>query len=48
MTKNLGNAVRNAPKEPARSSVLSRLAPALFPLAVAALGYLVGRQFFGF
>ncbi|WP_164897832.1 MULTISPECIES: hypothetical protein [unclassified Mesorhizobium] len=48
MTKNLGNAVRNAPKDPARNSVLSRLAPALFPLAVVALGYLVGRQFFGF
>ncbi|PAQ04062.1 hypothetical protein LRP31_16295 [Mesorhizobium mediterraneum] len=48
MTKNLGNAVRNAPKEPARNSVLSRLAPALFPLAVVALGYLLGRQFFGF
>lgn len=48
MTKNLGNAVRNAPKEPARSSALSRLAPALFPLAVVALGYLIGWQFFGF
>ncbi|WP_164783693.1 MULTISPECIES: hypothetical protein [unclassified Mesorhizobium] len=48
MTKNLGNAVRNAPKEPARSSALSRLAPALFPLVVVALGYLIGWQFFGF
>ncbi|WP_082982190.1 hypothetical protein [Mesorhizobium sp. AA22] len=48
MTKNLGNAVRNAPKEPARSPALSRLAPALFPLAVVALGYLIGWQFFGF
>jgi hypothetical protein len=48
MTKNLGNTVRNAPKEPARSSTLSRLAPALFPLAVVGLGYLIGWQFFGF
>ncbi|UVC18457.1 hypothetical protein [Mesorhizobium onobrychidis] len=48
MTKNLGNAVRNARKEPARRSVFSQLAPALFPLVVVALGYLVGWQFFGF
>ncbi|WP_287318509.1 hypothetical protein [Mesorhizobium sp.] len=48
MTKNLGNAERSSPTEPARSSALSRLAPALFPLAVVALGYLVGWQFFGF
>ncbi|SIT59333.1 hypothetical protein BQ8794_70263 [Mesorhizobium prunaredense] len=48
MTKNLGNAERSAPNEPARSSALSRLAPALFPLVVVALGYLVGWQFFGF
>jgi hypothetical protein len=48
MTKNLGNAVRNIPREPARISALSRLAPALFPLVVVALGYLIGWQFFGF
>jgi hypothetical protein len=48
MTKNLGNAVRTASKEPAKPSAISRLAPALFPLAVVALGYLIGRQFFGF
>ncbi|PAQ09196.1 hypothetical protein CIT26_14010 [Mesorhizobium temperatum] len=48
MTKNLGNAERSAAKEPARRSVLSRLAPALFPLVVVALGFLVGWQFFGF
>lgn len=48
MTKNLGNAERSAPKEPASNSALSRLAPALFPLVVVALGYLVGWQFFGF
>jgi hypothetical protein len=48
MTKNLGNAERSAPKQPASSSALSRLAPALFPLAVVALGYLIGWQFFGF
>ncbi|WP_287229434.1 hypothetical protein [Mesorhizobium sp.] len=48
MTKNLGNAERSAPTEPASNSALSRLAPALFPLAVVALGYLVGWQFFGF
>ncbi|WP_202366892.1 MULTISPECIES: hypothetical protein [unclassified Mesorhizobium] len=47
MTKNLGIAESSAPKQPARS-FLSRLAPALFPLVVVALGYLIGRQFFGF
>jgi hypothetical protein len=48
MTKNLGNASRTIPREQPRSSALGRLAPALFPLVVAALGYLIGRQFFGF
>jgi len=47
MTKNLGNASRNIPT-PAKGSALGWLAPALFPLAVVALGYLIGRQFFGF
>ncbi|RWM80150.1 MAG: hypothetical protein EOR84_35265 [Mesorhizobium sp.] len=48
MTKDLGNAERSAPKQPASRSALSRLAPALFPLVVVALGYLIGWQFFGF
>ncbi|CCV14959.1 conserved hypothetical protein [Mesorhizobium sp. STM 4661] len=48
MTKNLGNAQRNIPRETVNRSLLSRLAPALFPLAVVALGYMIGRQFFGF
>jgi hypothetical protein len=46
MTKNLGNA-RYAPPKDARISVLSKAAPALFPLVVAALGYMIGKQFFG-
>ncbi|MCT2579242.1 MULTISPECIES: hypothetical protein [unclassified Mesorhizobium] len=48
MTKNLGNAKPNAPAGEIRSSPFGRIAPALFPLAVVALGYLVGKQFFGF
>lgn len=47
MTKNLGNAPRNTPAA-AKSFALGWLAPALFPLAVVALGYLIGKQFFGF
>ena len=48
MTKNLHNAKPNSPAREANASVLGKIAPALFPLAVAAVGYLVGRQFFGF
>ncbi|WP_172833725.1 hypothetical protein [Mesorhizobium sp. ORS 3428] len=48
MTKNLGNAKPLAPARETKSSPLGRITPALFPLAVAALGYLVGKQFFGF
>ncbi|PDQ18921.1 hypothetical protein CN311_22010 [Mesorhizobium sanjuanii] len=48
MTKNLGNAQRNIPRETVNRSLVSRVAPAMFPLAVVVLGYLVGRQFFGF
>ncbi len=48
MTKNLGNASRTISKKQPESSVLGRLAPALFPLVVVALGYMIGRQFFGF
>jgi uncharacterized membrane protein len=48
MTKNLGNAPRTIPRQQPKSSALGRLAPALFPLVVAAVGYIVGRQFFGF
>ncbi|MBZ9799346.1 hypothetical protein [Mesorhizobium sp. ES1-4] len=46
MTKNLGNA-RYVPPRDTKISFFSRLAPALFPLVVAALGYMIGRQFFG-
>ncbi|TSE03184.1 hypothetical protein C1D09_027010 [Mesorhizobium intechi] len=46
MTKNLGNA-RYVPPKDTKVSFLSRAAPALFPLVVAALGYMIGRQFFG-
>ena len=48
MTKNLGNAKPSSHANQATPSLLSKIAPALFPLAVVALGYLVGRQFFGF
>jgi len=48
MTKNLGNAPRILPRQQPKSATLGRLAPALFPLVVAALGYMIGRQFFGF
>jgi hypothetical protein len=48
MTKNLGNATRNSPAKEVKPSALSKVAPALFPLVVVALGYLIGRQFFGF
>jgi hypothetical protein len=46
MTKNLGNA-RHTPAKEQQVSLLSKVAPALFPLVVAALGYMIGRQFFG-
>ena len=48
MTKNIGNATRNSPAKEVKPRRFDRLAPALFPLAVVAIGYLVGRQFFGF
>ncbi|MFA6154191.1 hypothetical protein [Mesorhizobium sp.] len=46
MTKNLGNARYIPPKE-TKVSLFSKIAPLLFPLAVTALGLLIGRQFFG-
>jgi hypothetical protein len=46
MTKNLGNG-RYVPPSEAKGTLFSKVAPALFPLVVAALGLLVGRQFFG-
>lgn len=46
MTKNLGNA-RYVPPKDAKVSLFGKAAPALFPLVVAALGYMIGRQFFG-
>ncbi|CAN7653591.1 hypothetical protein [Mesorhizobium sp. LjNodule214] len=48
MTKNLNNPEPNTPANGTRSSTVGKLAPALFPLAVVAIGYLVGKQFFGF
>ena len=48
MTKNLGNAKPSAPAKETSPSLFSKAAPALFPLVVVALGYVVGRQFFGF
>jgi hypothetical protein len=48
MTKNLGNATRNSPAKVVKESVFGRLAPVLFPLVVVAVGYLIGKQFFGF
>ena len=48
MTKNLGNAKPSAPAKEINPSLLNKATPALFPLVVAALGYLVGRHFFGF
>lgn len=47
MTKNLGNAKPSAPAKEISASLFGRAAPALFPLVVAALGYLVGRHYFG-
>ena len=46
MTKNLGNA-RYLPPKDTKVSFFSKVAPALFPLVVVALGLLIGRQFFG-
>lgn len=46
MTKNLGNA-RYMPPKDAKASLLSKAAPALFPLLAAVLGYMIGKQFFG-
>jgi len=46
MTKNLGNA-RYVPPKDTKVSFFSKAAPALFPLVAAALGYVIGRQFFG-
>lgn len=46
MTKNLGNA-RYVPPKDTSISLFSKVAPALFPLVAAALGYLIGRQFLG-
>ncbi|WP_167484208.1 hypothetical protein [Mesorhizobium tamadayense] len=48
MTKNLGNAKPNAPVREIKPSPFSRMAPALFPLVVVAVGYIVGKQFLGF
>ena len=46
MTKNLGNA-RYVPPKDMKVSFFGKVAPALFPLVAAALGYVIGRQFFG-
>lgn len=47
MTKDLGNR-RYVPAQQNRDTLFARIAPALFPLAAAVLGYFVGRHFFGF
>ncbi|PBC11267.1 hypothetical protein [Mesorhizobium sp. WSM3859] len=47
MTKNLGNAKPSAPAKEISASLFSKAAPALFPLVVAALGFLVGRHYLG-
>ncbi|BCG95732.1 hypothetical protein [Mesorhizobium sp. 131-2-1] len=48
MTKSLNNATPSSPIHEVKPSLAGKVAPALFPLVVVALGYLVGRQFFGF
>ena len=48
MTKNIGKAKPASPAREVKPSLLGKVAPALFPLVVAALGYFLGRQFFGF
>ncbi|MBZ9706348.1 hypothetical protein FJ970_13050 [Mesorhizobium sp. B2-1-8] len=46
MTKNLGNG-RYVPPKDTSVSFFGKVAPTLFPLVAAALGYMIGRQFFG-
>lgn len=46
MTKNLGNG-RYVPPKDTSVSFFGKVAPSLFPLVAAALGYMIGRQFFG-
>lgn len=46
MTKNLNNAMRPERRED-KASLSSKIAPALFPLVVVVLGYVIGRLFFG-
>ncbi|WP_181166026.1 MULTISPECIES: hypothetical protein [unclassified Mesorhizobium] len=46
MTKNLGNG-RYVPPRDTSVSFFGKVAPALFPLVAAALGYVIGRQFLG-
>jgi hypothetical protein len=48
MTKDLGNAARGRVVKAEKSLVPGWVAPAAFPLIVAALGYVIGKQFFGF
>ncbi|MEZ2329561.1 hypothetical protein AB6802_07550 [Mesorhizobium sp. RCC_202] len=48
MTKNLGNAAYGVSAKAVKPSLFGKAAPALFPLVVVALGYFIGKQFFGF
>ena len=48
MTKNLGNAAHGVAAKTEKPSLFGKAASALFPLVVVALGYLIGKQFFGF
>ncbi|AGB45329.1 hypothetical protein Mesau_02948 [Mesorhizobium australicum WSM2073] len=44
--QNLGNG-RYVPPKDTSVSLFGKVAPALFPLVAAALGYVIGRQFLG-
>jgi hypothetical protein len=48
MTKNVGNTTHHASPEKVKRSPFAGLGPALFPLAVVAICYLIGKRFFGF
>ena len=48
MTKSLNNGNASKSREERPRSLLSRGVEVAFPLVIVALGYLIGRQFFGF
>jgi hypothetical protein len=47
MTKNLNNSHRSTARGQQGRSLFSRGAELAFPLIIVALGYVIGRQFFG-